>query len=333
MEERNAGSIEDKVDPNVVVPADGNTHGEEPLGAGNDGISWFTVKNMYRDLKRSITDEHNRTRLQIAEQGCQIGLILERKLDFNIESVDPAKFGEVAQDGFGSPFTYGNGNKAHAGVEMPWCFSMVWRPPKEMVFCGAELAVAAYIFNAELPNLEILVDTEHRNLTREMLFCLVPGEILKDYVIDLVVENLADEKDELRWFLPTEFSANFLQLIFDDRSFFESTHTKKPIVSKFKFKEAETPQQLESNDGGIWVAKWMQHSYMWDGYLDKVDEKTRMSLALELVMGNHNRKADAVRDMATSTWDKIVCRAILAERRKRKKSGEMESQPSNSTSI
>ncbi|MED6209603.1 hypothetical protein PIB30_056351 [Stylosanthes scabra] len=229
------------------------TQMEAPGVEGCDGISWYTIKNMYRDLKKSITDEHNRTRLQIAVQGCQIGLILEkcecrqndveiemnyhpkesatrqrrrpttrsgrtvstlgkqgrilegnnstsktercqRKLDFDIESVDPELCGEVSQDGFGSPFTYGKGNAAHAGVEMPWCFSLVWRPPKEMVFCGAELAVAAYIFNVELPNLEILVDSEHGSPTREMIFSLVPGEILKDYVIDQVGETYRSKR-------------------------------------------------------------------------------------------------------------------------------------------
>ncbi|MED6213599.1 hypothetical protein PIB30_094937 [Stylosanthes scabra] len=93
-------------------------------------------------------------------------------------------------------------------------------------------------------------------------------------VIDLVVENLADENDQLRWLLPIEFSERW----------------------------------------GIWVAKWMQLSYMWEGYLDKVDEKTRMSLALKLVMGKHNRKVDQVQELAMSTCDKIVRRAMSTEK-------------------
>ncbi|MED6140982.1 hypothetical protein PIB30_098916 [Stylosanthes scabra] len=230
---------------------------------------------------------------------------------------------------------------------------------------------------------------------------LVSNSIMNQ-VIDLVVEILADEKDILRWFQPTEFMhmalhpldydesridymrerymgkyenvsknghwfllvidaqfdtmtyydslknaierpgrikmikamANFLQLILDDRRFFEHSITKKPVVSKFKFIEAETPQQqVDTNNGGIWVAERMRHSYMWEGYLDKVDEKTGMSLALELIMGKNNRKANRMPKMAKSTWDKIVCRAASTEKRKRRKFEEKETQHSPSTSI
>ncbi|MED6113663.1 hypothetical protein PIB30_072936 [Stylosanthes scabra] len=132
----------------------------------------------------------------------------------------------------------------------------------------------------------------------------------------------------LRW------QANFLQLLLDDRRFVEYNNTKKPLVSKFNFIEAETPQQhMDSNDGGVWVAKRMQLSYMWDGYLDKVDEKTRMSLALELVMGKHNRKAEQVGEMATSIWDKIIYWAVSTEKRKRKKREDKETSHSPSISF
>ncbi|MED6146656.1 hypothetical protein PIB30_036540 [Stylosanthes scabra] len=249
---------------------------------------------------------------------------------------------------------------------------------------------------------EILVDFERASITRQILLSLVPGKILKHEVIDMVVNNLADEKDILRWFLPIEFShmalhpleydesridymrerymgkyedvskvhipmirdvhwfllvidaqfdmmtyyyslkdaterqgrikqlkamANFLQFLLDDRRFFEHSHTKKPLISKFKFIEAESPQQsLDSNDGRIWVARWMQSSYMWDGYLDHVDAKTCMSIALELVMGKHNRKAEQIQEMATKTWDKIVCLVVPSEKSKRKRLEDKESE-------
>ncbi|MED6144187.1 hypothetical protein PIB30_013301 [Stylosanthes scabra] len=46
-------------------------------------------------------------------------------------------------------------------------------------------------------------------------------------------------------------------------------------------------------------------SYLWDDYLDEVNDRTRMALALDLVMRKENPKGDKVKGMTIATWDKI----------------------------
>ncbi|MED6146657.1 hypothetical protein PIB30_036541 [Stylosanthes scabra] len=118
---------------------------------------WKTVfcdRRSRDDNKR----KKNSSRQKQRQEDNQIPIIhndkrLNRKLDFDVDDVDMEELGDVAQQGFGSPFTYGMGNGNHSGLEIPWCFRLVWRPPKEMVFCGKELVVAAYIYNADLPQM------------------------------------------------------------------------------------------------------------------------------------------------------------------------------------
>ncbi|MED6169696.1 hypothetical protein PIB30_023720 [Stylosanthes scabra] len=74
-----------------------------------------------------------------------------------------------------------------------------------MVFCGTELAVAAYIFNDDLDKEEKLVNFVGCYDTREVLHSLAPGEDVHEDVINMVVGKLVEEKDNLCWFLPTSF--------------------------------------------------------------------------------------------------------------------------------
>ncbi|MED6216234.1 hypothetical protein PIB30_005496 [Stylosanthes scabra] len=69
------------------------------------------------------------------------------------------------------------------------------------------------------------------------------------------------------------------------------------------------------------------------GFSMRHGRKTRMSLALELVIGKHNRKAEQVQKLATSTWDRIVCLVVPSEKSKRKRREDKEKEPSPSISF
>ncbi|MED6200251.1 hypothetical protein PIB30_083282 [Stylosanthes scabra] len=105
-------------------------------------------------------------------------------------------------------------------------------------------------------------------------------------------------------------AVDFLEKILQDRHFFVHSITTKPKLSEYEFIEDNPPQQDEgSNDGGVWVAQWLEHSNMWDNYVTEVTDRTRMQIAIELVMGKHNPKADKVCSLAIRTWDMKVRQA------------------------
>ncbi|MED6160747.1 hypothetical protein PIB30_054273 [Stylosanthes scabra] len=53
--------------------------------------------------------------------------------------------------------------------------------------------------------------------------------------------------------------AYFMETIPEDKQFIEHRYTQKPIISKFKFLEANPPHKESGlNDSGVWVARSMQ---------------------------------------------------------------------------
>ncbi|MED6125962.1 hypothetical protein PIB30_073642 [Stylosanthes scabra] len=72
----------------------------------------------------------------------------------------------------------------------------------------------------------------------------------------------------------------------------------------------------------------MQLNYMWGDFITQVDDKTRMSLALDLVMGKHNRKSEELKVKALRTWNKKISHKESQPKRKKKKISHKESQPS-----
>ncbi|MED6195899.1 hypothetical protein PIB30_042224 [Stylosanthes scabra] len=60
------------------------------------------------------------------------------------------EFRILERDSLGVDQSLGS-NDAHDDVGDPTtCFQLIWRPPRAMVFYGAELAVVAYMFNDDL---------------------------------------------------------------------------------------------------------------------------------------------------------------------------------------
>ncbi|MED6209893.1 hypothetical protein PIB30_059105 [Stylosanthes scabra] len=97
----------------------------------------------------------------------------------------------------------------------------------------------------------------------------------------------------------------------------DACHTFEEVMAM----EFESPETVVQNDGGVWVAQWIKHSYMWDNYVMEVTDWTRMQIALELVMGKNNPKANEVCSLAIRTWDKKVrqARAKLNPRNNKRK--------------
>ncbi|MED6220868.1 hypothetical protein PIB30_048942 [Stylosanthes scabra] len=140
------------------------------------------------------------------------------------------------------------------------------------------------------------------------------------------MESNKDPKESPARIEQLKDTADLLEKILEDRIFFLHSYTARAKVSEYEFIKADTPRQDEgSNDGGVWVAQWIEHSNMWDNYvtevitsrildnltgdgqhLKQVTDRTRMQIALDLVMGKHNPKADEVCKLAISTWDRKV---------------------------
>ncbi|TKY68410.1 Ulp1 protease family, carboxy-terminal domain protein [Spatholobus suberectus] len=90
-------------------------------------------------------------------------------------------------------------------------------------------------------------------------------------------------------------------------SFCKSQYTKKPHISDFALVVPDDiGQQLpDLNDCGIWVAKWMMERGWSEDYKIKVDNETRMKLALELVLSSHNTQKNEVIKLAAGNWKNL----------------------------
>ncbi|KAL4293272.1 hypothetical protein S83_062330 [Arachis hypogaea] len=62
-------------------------------------------------------------------------------------------------------------------------------------------------------------------------------------------------------------------------------------------------------DCGVWVAEWMIQYDLWASYdLQEVNDSTRMTIAVDLVMGDHNPISKEVQEKAVKFWDRnMIC--------------------------
>ncbi|MED6189399.1 hypothetical protein PIB30_095642 [Stylosanthes scabra] len=124
-------------------------------------------------------------------------------------------------------------------------------------------------------------------------------------VLDFLAYMLTQEHKKLVklptiWFLPTIFSANFIEKMLRHKSFYASTKILVPKVSKFEIVEpSNLPQQRRgSNDCGIWVAYWMKECGLADNFNIMVSNSHRMRLAIDLITKEFNIKKLEVMDKA-----------------------------------
>ncbi|MED6115797.1 hypothetical protein PIB30_094150 [Stylosanthes scabra] len=84
--------------------------------------------------------------------------------------------------------------------------------------------------------------------------------------------------------------AIFLEKMLEDRYYYEFETTPNFSTDDFRFRETEFLPKLdvEANDSGLWVASWMIGCYDNDDFDIKVNDGTRMKIAVSLVLKDHN---------------------------------------------
>ncbi|TKY65826.1 Ulp1 protease family, carboxy-terminal domain protein [Spatholobus suberectus] len=101
--------------------------------------------------------------------------------------------------------------------------------------------------------------------------------------------------------------AIFLEELLLHKSFYQFPFTSKPEISEFLLVVPNDigEQLLDSNDCGIWVAKWMIDPALSNDYKIHVDNGTRMKIALDLVLGSHNTNRDEIIKLAATNWKNL----------------------------
>ncbi|KAL4305997.1 hypothetical protein AHAS_Ahas16G0134200 [Arachis hypogaea] len=99
--------------------------------------------------------------------------------------------------------------------------------------------------------------------------------------------------------------ARLLELLLFDKSAYESKTT------------------VSNMDCRVWVAEWMIEYNLWASYdLQEVNDTTRMTIAVDLVTGDHNPISEEVQQKAVQFWDRnMICSYMKGVRpRKRTRS-------------
>ncbi|QHO41562.1 Ulp1 protease family, carboxy-terminal domain protein [Arachis hypogaea] len=310
-------------------------YGSEKLGVGR--TSW---KGISKYRKKEVKPISPKRKLEFCEE----------------EDFDFGELGNIRQSEHGSPFTfYTHTGWQMTSEDMPKYMDICFWPPPGMQFFGHELVVAAYVFAKDLDQNELLVQNDHRVGNREALWTLRPGEEVVDDVINLVAVLTAG-KDQHRWWLPTTIliyvafhsgrhwylmivdmweeklvyldslkrsleregrinqilDVNFIDHILTDKRCYEKQNITPKKVSSFKV--------FKSMDCGVWVSQWMILTHLWASYeLEKVNDSTRMLLAIDLVMGSLNPIAEEVTEKTRRYWDRSKSASYKKGKRQRKK--------------
>ncbi|RYQ81813.1 uncharacterized protein LOC107624248 isoform X1 [Arachis ipaensis] len=115
--------------------------------------------------------------------------------------------------------------------------------------------------------------------------------------------------------------ARLLELLLSETSSYFGKTTVPKSISKFRIQEPQISQQAaDSNDCGVWVAEWMIQYDLWASYdLQVINEHTRMTIAVDLVMGEHNPISEEVQQKAVQFWDTNMICSYLKGARPRKR--------------
>ncbi|MED6220182.1 hypothetical protein PIB30_042410 [Stylosanthes scabra] len=139
--------------------------------------------------------------------------------------------------------------------------------------------------------------------------------VLNVFVSMLTHHERSLSDSNMNWYMPTTFSALYIEVMLQDATFYDSKRTIVLKVSKFKVvvPDEMAVERCGSNDEGIWVAQWMNECGWCDKYsLIDVDIDTWMRLALDLILHPYNLKRDVVVKAAQQNYIKIEkkCRAL-----------------------
>ncbi|KAL4299929.1 hypothetical protein AHAS_Ahas17G0150000 [Arachis hypogaea] len=163
------------------------------------------------------------------------------------------------------------------GKNIPRGMSLTFFPTKDMKIVGLDLCAAAYIFNMELDQDELLVRSPHCAITRGALKTLEP----KKPVVDDVSTNLSADSACLHagWKLHQD------SLVLADNLL---TCTLR-------------------NDCSMYVAQWMIMYHLWNSYeAEKITDYSRMRLAVDMVLKYNNDKCMEVIQVALEYWKNLT---------------------------
>ncbi|XLR18665.1 hypothetical protein S83_046577, partial [Arachis hypogaea] len=101
--------------------------------------------------------------------------------------------------------------------------------------------------------------------------------------------------------------ALFIEEMLDDSTFYANQTTHRPVILEYPIiHPAEIGEQNDdSNDCGAWVTTWMRECQWRSNYNIKVNESTRLRLAIDLVMNPFNLKSQEVLEAVKKYYNEI----------------------------
>ncbi|KAL4287000.1 hypothetical protein AHAS_Ahas19G0142400 [Arachis hypogaea] len=128
------------------------------------------------------------------------------------------------------------------------------------------------------------------------------------------LDSLKDKDERQRMVKQMITVAKFLDITLSkDKFYFDKSKSQKSI-STFRVYEPCISQQ-SGLDCGVWISQWMIMYDLWDFYNVVVNDITRMTIAIDLVMGEHNPLRDSVANKAIKYWDSKM---LMSNKRRRK---------------
>ncbi|MED6136207.1 hypothetical protein PIB30_053877 [Stylosanthes scabra] len=114
------------------------------------------------------------------------------------------------------------------------------------------------------------------------------------------------------------FMAYKIHIMLKDPELYREDSSVPPNVKDYHFREPLLSQQRDkSRDCRVYVTQWMYMSNLWSNYdLLKVDEHTRMRIAIDLVLSKANPMQEEILNRATTHWDK--CERAFSKESSRK---------------
>ncbi|QHO56772.1 Ulp1 protease family, carboxy-terminal domain protein [Arachis hypogaea] len=101
--------------------------------------------------------------------------------------------------------------------------------------------------------------------------------------------------------------ALFIEEMLDDSTFYANQTTHRPVISEYPIIHPTEigEQNDDSNDCGVWVTTWMRECQWRSNYNIKVNDSTRLRLAIDLVMNSFNLKSQEVLEAAKKYYNEI----------------------------
>ncbi|QHO27229.1 Ulp1 protease family, carboxy-terminal domain protein [Arachis hypogaea] len=193
---------------------------------------------------------------------------------------------------------------------------VLFRPPADMALCKDEVSVVTYVFGSDMEdeelNSEIISQTNLWHANRRVMYTLLPNKPLVDEIINLTSSMLMcdarkDTGFPCLWFLPTTFSQFALNWTHSPKTLkrYYAEEYMGEFESLCKIFVPMNEDNMHWNDCGVWVTTWMRECQWRSNYNIKVNDSTRLRLAIDLVMNLFNLKSQEVLEAAKIYYNEI----------------------------